>query len=136
MPALRLNGTTDIHSRLFLDLALYARAHGVQVYDYTKQDFQDWGDYGRVVDLTWSFDGRPDHSRYILALERGYRVAVPFEVKPGDPLPATWHGFPVIDGDLHDCTFLQPQGVVIGLRAKGKARKAKAGGFVQLAVAS
>ena len=42
-----------------------------------------------------------------------------FSTHRGDALPGTWHGFPVIDGDLHDCRFLDPKGVVVGLRAKG-----------------
>jgi hypothetical protein len=37
-------------------------------------------------------------------------------------LPSTWLGFPVIDGDRHDARFLDPAGVIVGLRAKGLAR--------------
>jgi hypothetical protein len=44
-------------------------------------------------------------------------------------LPETYLGRPVIDGDEHDLRFLDPSGVVVGLRAKGKARKQR-GGFV------
>jgi hypothetical protein len=33
----------------------------------------------------------------------------------------------VIDGDTDDLRFLDPQNVVVGLRAKGKAKKDKTG---------
>jgi hypothetical protein len=35
----------------------------------------------------------------------------------------------VIDGDISDLTFTYEQGVIVGLSAKGKAKKDK-GGFV------
>jgi len=45
-------------------------------------------------------------------------------------LPATWRGYPVIDGDEHDARFTDAgAGVIIGLKAKGKARH-DASGFV------
>jgi hypothetical protein len=63
---------------------------------------------------------------------KGYPVAVVFTVAKGEPLPKTWHGAPVIDGDLHDVWPMQDNpttgapisdsygqhGVVIGLRMK------------------
>jgi hypothetical protein len=57
------------------------------------------------------------------ALEHGVNVAVVFTTRRGDALPATWNGFSVIDGDLHDCRFLDPTAVVVGLRAKGTAKE-------------
>jgi hypothetical protein len=40
---------------------------------------------------------------------------------PSKGLPRAYKGFPVIDGDLHDLRFLDPHGVIVGLKAKGKA---------------
>ena len=65
-------------------------------------------------------------------VSEGFPVAVVFAVKKGQPLPATWHGAPVIDGDLHDVWPMQDNpttgapisdsygqhGVVVGLRMK------------------
>ena len=65
-------------------------------------------------------------------VSEGYPVAVVFAVKKGQPLPATWNGAPVIDGDLHDVWPMQDNpttgapisdsygqhGVVVGLRMK------------------
>ena len=48
-------------------------------------------------------------------------------------LAETWNGYPVIDGDRHDARFLDPQGCVIGLRAKGTARKDTSGFVFQTA---
>lgn len=47
-------------------------------------------------------------------------------------LPETWRGFKVIDGDESDLRFLDEKGVIVGLRAKGKARKDKSGFVVRL----
>ena len=39
--------------------------------------------------------------------------------------PKAGMAFPVMDGDSHDCRFLGPKGVVVGLRAKGVAKGSK-----------
>lgn len=38
------------------------------------------------------------------------------------PLPATWRGLPVVNGDVTDDRFSDPSGVVVGLLGKGKLR--------------
>ena len=61
------------------------------------------------------------------ALRDGHNVAAVF----GDGLPATWHGFPVIDGDQHDLRHLDPRGgYVVGLTPKGRKAKKDTSGFV------
>ena len=65
-----------------------------------------------------------DDCRAVLAA--GGNVAVVFRKKP---LPSIWHGFPVLDGDQTDLRFLDPAGSVIGLTAKGSAKK-ETSGFV------
>ena len=37
-------------------------------------------------------------------------------------IPKTFKGLEVIDGDEHDMRFLDKDNVVVGLKAKGKAR--------------
>jgi hypothetical protein len=59
-------------------------------------------------------------------LARAVNVAVVFA---GDK-PATWHGYPVIDGDQHDLRHLDPRGVVVGLSPKGNKAKRDRSGFV------
>jgi len=46
-------------------------------------------------------------------------VSVVFKHK----LPRLYNGYKVINGDLHDMRFKNQSGVIIGLIAKGKARK-------------
>jgi hypothetical protein len=120
IPCVRLNGTSDIpwEKTGVLD------AHpGVQFYDYTKVP-------GRPLDipnyhLTFSLaESNAEHAR--AELERGCNVAAVFRDRP-----ATFWDHPVVDGDESDLRFLDPQGVVVGLTAKGEART-DTSGFVQL----
>jgi hypothetical protein len=69
----------------------------------------------------------------IATLQHGCNVAVVFNTRKGESLPDTWKGFPVVTGDSHDLRFLDAHriGLVIGLYAKGRARKDQSG-FVQL----
>ena len=69
--------------------------------------------------LTFSAaDGNDDHVE--LAISKGMNVSVVFR---GDNLPRNWSKRKVIDGDVDDLRFRDPRGVIVGLRAKGKAKK-------------
>jgi len=64
-------------------------------------------------------------------IDEGRGVAVVFaaSARRKEPLPATWNGAPVIDGDLHDLWFLQaPESgpFVVGLRVKGDSAQVQA----------
>lgn len=50
----------------------------------------------------------------------GHRVALVLDVAKSKPLPATWNGVPVVDGDKTDDLWKHPEGVIVGLRAKGR----------------
>jgi hypothetical protein len=58
----------------------------------------------------------------------GANVAVAF-----DRTPAEWCGRKVVDGDEHDARFVDKRGVIVGLKAKGKARQDRSGFVVRLA---
>jgi len=126
--AVRLNGTSDLDwSRRHPEVIAAARALNVTLYDYTKRPVKYRAD--SPVHLTYSYDvGRDAQS--LAYLRAGGNVAVVFRTKKGHALPATWHGYPVIDGDVTDVRFMDGSGVVVGLRAKGKA-KSDTSGFVQ-----
>ena len=124
-PALRLNGTSDIpyerdHPELVRDLI----AEGIVLYDYTKlSDRTPPEGYS----LIWSYSGAPGYrERLPEAMARYGRATVVFRVRPGTkaragaPLPDTFEGYPVVDGDEHDNWYLLPRDVVVGLRAKGR----------------
>jgi len=119
IPAIRLNGTSDL---AWLGMQLSAEFPNVQFYDYTKLPKP----YLRTKSnyhLTFS-RSESNHSDVIDCLSHGINVAMVFDTKRGLSLPESWNGYKVIDGDLHDLRFLDGyQSAVIGLRAKGKARK-------------
>ena len=55
---------------------------------------------------------------------RGMNYAVVFKNKI---LPAAYEGYEVINGDESDLRFLDKKGVVVGLIAKGQAKKSTSG---------
>ena len=125
-PAARWNGTSD---QWKLANHMIKRYPGLQQYDYTKLD-RPWERVRDNYHLTYSFKG--DNLRQCMnALEHNINVAVIFKgAKPG-----RWHGVPVIDGDRNDLRFLDPKGVIVGLRPKGRRiQQLKPGGFVQIGV--
>ncbi len=60
-------------------------------------------------------------------LAAGGNVAVVFR----GGLPATWNGYRVVDGDVHDNRFTDPKNCVIGLKDKGDGKKDKSGFVVE-----
>jgi len=135
-PAVRLDGSTDMGEARRLAPAFPK----VQFYDYTKVEGRYAKYLGRKpknLNLTFSFSGgNLDYALWALA--RGGHVAVVFETNSRlcEPLPATWRGYKVIDGDRTDVRFKDPKGaVVVGLRFKkveGRLAAIRAAGaFVQ-----
>ena len=57
-------------------------------------------------------------------------VATVFGIKKTEPMPESYNGRPVFNGDESDLRFLDPKNVVVGLYAKGKAKK-DTSGFVK-----
>lgn len=128
----RLNGLSDVPWERMVGSdgrTLMETFPDVQFYDYTKRPNREalWPNYH----LTFS-RSELNGAQCLTELSRGRNVAVVFSTKRGAPLPAMWNGYRVIDGDLSDLRFLDPRGVVVGLRAKGRARRAKHG-FVEAA---
>lgn len=133
---LRLNTTSDIRWELVAPNAVKALvAAGVTMYDYTA-----WAPWQRVTtsDYSLTFSAKePSHTsdEYLTdILADGGNVAMPFTTRKGEALPETWQGFTVIDGDLSDERYLDPRGVVVGLRAKGHEwKKDNSAGFIRQA---
>ncbi len=117
----RLNGTSDLP--LFEMLGAEHKWPNIVFYDYTK-----------IVAKAIKF---AQHPRYIVtlsrneenevecaeALELGVNVSVVFR----DKFPEEYMGYPVIDGDQSDMMMFYNRGVIIGLKAKGKAKYDKSG---------
>lgn len=116
--AVRINGTSDL---AWIPLQMSREFPHVQFYDYTKLPKP----HVRVrpnYSLTFSHTGY-NVMDCLQALADGVNVAVVFAVRRGQAMPETWHGYTVIDGDKHDLRFLDPRGVVVGLRGKGVSWK-------------
>lgn len=143
VPAVRLNGTSDIAWEKFavtVDGKRYRNVmeafSGVAFYDYTKVLGRKLALATPNYHLTFSLAESND-TLAVKALEEGYNVAVVMRVKRAEAKPATWGGYPVVDGDVDDIRFHDPKGGhIVALFPKGKATKdtsgfvrAKDGGF-------
>lgn len=131
--AIRLNGTSDI---AFERIAprIFTKFHDVTFYDYTKSknrmsEFLAFptSQFPKNYHLTFSRSESNQHQVENI-LEDGGNVSVVFR----NTLPATYHGKKVINGDKTDERFLDPENVVVGLLAKGQAKKDVSGFIVSL----
>lgn len=127
IPCFRLNGTSDIAWEKYDVIGgknIFQLFPNVQFYDYTKMRNRKVKHLTNYH-LTFSkADGNDMDVR--LAASEGMNVAVVFE-----KLPQEYIGKSVVDGDDTDLRFLDPKGVVIGLKAKGRARKDTSGFVVR-----
>ena len=128
--ALRFNGTSDI---AWYNKPLYAIAkeHGAIVYDYTKMvKHIAEAPTGYHLTLSYSESSRfySDMVKKAMAEYPDVNVAVVFR----DQLPKTFLNRVVVDGDETDLRFLDEKGVIVGLKAKGKAKKDYSGFVIDL----
>jgi hypothetical protein len=125
--AVRPNGTSDIAFENIPGsngLTLMSEFPDVQFYDYTKLP-------GRKVPanyhLTVSYSGaNPAYARKVMKTK--HNIAVVFRGE----FPEYFNGRKVINGDLHDLRFTDTQNVVVGLSAKGPAKKDTSGFVVDV----
>lgn len=130
IPVVRLNGTSDIRwenvrfSYEFTggkvrDVTIFELFPEIQFMDYTK--LQNRKDIPKNYDLTFSWSGRAEFQKEnSKALKKGMRMAVVF--RKASDIPSEFNGMQTVDGDESDLRFLEPQGVVSALYAKGRAR--------------
>jgi len=136
VPAIRLNGTSDImweKVSVVVDGIKYdslmTAFPNVTFYDYTKVANRKKAIALPNYHLTFSLAENND-TEAEKAIHNGYSVAVVMDIKKTAPKPATWKGFPVIDGDESDVRFNDPAGHIVALTAKGQAKK-DTSGFVR-----
>lgn len=95
-----------------------------QFYSYTKVKSKVRqaidGELPDNYHVTYSWSERAKLADVRQYLKAGINVAVPFYCKKTlkPTLPTRWRGFDVIDGDESDLRFLDPEGVIVGLRVK------------------
>jgi hypothetical protein len=125
--AIRLNGTSDIDH-----LDLINRYTGINLLDsfYSDLLFYDYTKNHNIVKkylntnykLTFSLS-EINREKAFEILNYGGNIAAVF----AGELPKFYNGFPVINGDLTDLRYFDPKNVIIGLKAKGQAKKDKSG---------
>jgi hypothetical protein len=124
IPVFRLNGTSDIvWEKIQINgKNIFETYPTVQFYDYTKiLNRKIPTNYHLTFSRAESNDVDVDK-----AIKQGYPIAVVF-----DKVPTTWNGVQVLDGDLDDLRFNNRKDRIIGLKAKGKARKDTTGFVVR-----
>jgi hypothetical protein len=128
----RMNGSTDIaweSVKTATGQTLPELFPRVQFVDYTKSPrraiAQATGKFPANYSLCFS-RSESNEQDCIAVLNAGGTVAI---VIDGDK-PATWQGFPTVDGDLHDLRHLDPRGHVVTLSPKGRIAKKDQSGFV------
>jgi len=143
IPVFRLNGTSDLAWEKYE--ATVTTKEGTKIvyrnifeafpfqtfYDYTKilgRKVKDIKNYS----LTFSAADGNDND-VAKALCQGLNVAMVFGIKKNSPMPEKYMGLDVFNGDESDLRFLDPKNVIIGLYAKGKAKKDTTG-FVKYPV--
>jgi hypothetical protein len=123
----RLNGTSDIN---FIKIRvenvrnLFEMFPDVQFYDYTKLIVNP-ETIPSNYHLTFSKSESND-SDVRSAIRNGLNVAVVF-----DKLPETYLGRPVVSGDESDIRINDPKNVIVGLLAKGPAKRDDSGFVVR-----
>jgi hypothetical protein len=125
--AVRMNGTSDIAWTEEWP-ELFGLFPNIQFYDYTK----DPARVGVILPLNYhltfsrSEDNDDDVDRI---MDDGFaNVAVVFDKE----LPEYYNGYSVISGENDDERFLDPDGCIVGLIAKGKARRDRSGFVVKV----
>lgn len=128
IPVFRLNGTSDIAWEKYSVVRdgikftnIFEAFPNVTFYDYTKI-------LGRKIagikNYSLTFSAADGNGLDVsMAINEGYNIAVVFGLKKSQPMPNTYLGLPVFNGDESDLRFLDPNGVIVGLYAKGKAKK-------------
>jgi hypothetical protein len=125
-PLVRLNGTSDIRweNVPFEGATIFEAFPNVQFYDYTKDANRK--DLPVNYDLTFSYSGVSTFAPYVeKAQSKGLRMAVVF--RKIENIPLSFKGITVVSGDNSDVRHLDDQGVIVGLYAKGAAKRDNTG---------
>lgn len=123
---LRLNGTSDINweDNPLVSNVLRKHKQSLNIYDYTKDVDKAKKQHKKLIHYTVSYHENMKQETVKELVAMGINVAVVFR---NAELPKTWLGIKVINGDKHDLRFKDTKGRIVGLKAKGKAKKDKSG---------
>ena len=129
--AFRLNGTSDLDF-----VYLLQKYAGLDI--STLKDVATFYDYTKLIGKIKKYLEHPNYfvtfsrseineSVAIAVLNMGGNVAAVFS----NNLPNFWRGFKVIDGDKSDLEMIYNTNVVLGLKAKGDAKKDNSGFVIE-----
>jgi len=130
--AFRLNGTSDLDfigmlkSKNIFDYSL--TPSNVIFYDYTKilgKCMKYKNDKKYILTFSRS---ESNENEFLKALEQNITTSVVF----GNYTPKEYKGKTVIDGDKSDIVMLKNKGYILGLKAKGDAKKDKSNFVINL----
>ena len=126
--AVRPDGTSDIR---WEDIRLEGKTifelfPDIQFYDYTKIPNRRVAHIPNYH-LTYSYSARPTYAQYVQRALAFYGAGINLAVVFKGKVPATFMGRDVVNGDESDLRFLDPKGVIVALKAKGRARKSTSG---------
>jgi hypothetical protein len=128
IPVFRLNGTSDLpweRLKFHGHPNVFAAYPEIQFYDYTKIPVSQRDLTIPNYHLTFSL-AESNRQDAIDALNAGLNVAAVVRVRKSQPIPSPINlgGYrATIDGDISDVRFDDRAGRIIGLRAKGRAKK-------------
>jgi hypothetical protein len=133
----RLNVFSDVEWETEMP-GIFDAFKDIQFYDYCKgaDRFRRYMAGGLPSNYHLTFSRSENNWTDCLEfLNAGFNVAVPFHVKYSwrsrQPLPATFEGYEVIDGDITDLRPFDETGKIVGLRVKGPKAKADfSSGFI------
>lgn len=125
----RPNVFSDVHWEKLLPDAFWAEFKNIRFMDYTKGWRRGTKEpLPKNYRLVYSASERTSLAqirKYVIQWRQ--RVTVVFDVPKDKPLPKKWNGMRVVDGDVDDDLWSRPAGTIVGLRAKGRLRKADSG---------
>ena len=134
---MRPNGTSDIRwenipcSRNGVDYPnIFAAFPDVQFYDYTKIPNRRVAHIPNYS-LTFSYSDVPEFAPIVVKALKHYGTSVNFAAVFHGKVPESFLGRAVVNGDETDLRFLDAPGVVLALKAKGKARRDTSGFVVR-----
>ncbi|MFA5207387.1 MAG: hypothetical protein WC428_01905 [Candidatus Paceibacterota bacterium] len=121
--SVRLNATSDIDwTNVFLNnLNIFEIFPDVSFYDYTK-NHNKFENKPENYHLTYSYTGRNIELCKVL-LQKGFNIAVVFNVKHEINLPKYFMNHTVINGDLTDYRIDDAKGIIVGLKWKRIANR-------------
>ena len=139
-PTVRLNGTSDIRwedvrfnwagagwVRSGAAYTIFEMFPDVQFYDYTKIPNRYRALRVPNYNLTFSYSHVPEFASIVVKALATYGTKVNFATVFKGEMPKMFLGREVVNGDETDLRFRDKRGVVVGLKAKGRARKDTSG---------